>query len=215
MLTSSNPTRASLTGANASSLAFNRLAGLSGGLAGLSGLLYAVTFLIVQNTLWSSLFLLINGLSSIIVLVGLYGLVVEVEPTFARLGLILAVIGGAGATIHGGYDLANSLHPASAALPQAVADLPSQTDPRGLLTFGLTGLGLVVLAWLVGRSAQFPKSLSYLGFALAGLLVELYLARLIILDAKNLLIAVPALLTGFLLGPIWNFWLGLKLWRSS
>jgi hypothetical protein len=46
-----------------------------------------------------------------------------------------------GAAIHGGYDLANLINlPASAA---ALPDLPSQVDPRGLLTFGVMGLGLL------------------------------------------------------------------------
>jgi hypothetical protein len=40
------------------------------------------------------------------------------------------------------------------------------------------------------------------------LLVVLCLGRLLILDPANLLIVIPALLTGFLLNPLWYVWLG-------
>jgi hypothetical protein len=47
------------------------------------------------------------------------------------------------------------------------------------------------------------------------LLVLLYLGRLLILDPANLLIVIPALLTGFLLNPLWYAWLGAWLLRRG
>jgi hypothetical protein len=93
--------------------------------------------------------------------------------------------------------------------------LPSAVDPRGLLTFGLTGLGVFIIAWLMGRSKQFPQGLSYWGYLLAILLVLLYLGRLIILDPKNPIVAVDALLSGLIVHPVWYLWLGIVLWRSK
>jgi hypothetical protein len=123
-------------------------------------------------------------------------------------------VGAIGSAIHGGYDLANALHPPASDLG-ALADLPSQVDPRGLLTFGVTGLGMLVIAWLMGRSGEFPRVLSYLGYVLAVLLLVLYLGRLIVLQATSPIIVVPALLAGFLVNPIWYIWVGLVLWRAQ
>jgi hypothetical protein len=113
--------------------------------------------------------------------------------------------------IHGGYDLANAIHPP--ATPNA--DLPNPIDPRGLLTFGVSGIGLFVIAWLIGRTAGLPKRLGTLGYGLAVLSVVLYLGRLIVLSPRNPLIFVPALLAGFVVYPLWYVWAGLVLWRGS
>jgi hypothetical protein len=92
--------------------------------------------------------------------------------------------------------------------------LPNAIDPRGLLAFGVAGLGLCFIAWLVGQSRLFPRALSYLGYVAAALLVVLYLSRLIILEPTNLLIVLPALLSGFVVNPLWYIWLGIVLWRG-
>jgi hypothetical protein len=115
-----------------------------------------------------------------------------------------------GSAIHGGYDLANGLHP-----PAALnTDLPNPVDPRGLLTFGVAGLGLLLLARLKTQEMRFPRGLAYPGYASAALLVILYLGCLIILQAISLVIVIPALLEGFVVNPPWYAWLGLNLIRS-
>ena len=91
--------------------------------------------------------------------------------------------------------------------------LPSPIDPRGLLTFGVSGLGLLVLAWQSRRSATLPDNLASLGMAVGALLVVVYLGRLIILTPTNLLVAVPAALTGLVLSPLFYIRLGLELRR--
>ncbi len=85
----------------------------------------------------------------------------------------------------------------------------------GLLTFGVAGSGLFVVAWLIVGGWAFPRGLGYLGYLLALLLVMLYLGRLIVLRATSPVILVPAVLAGFLANPIWYIWLGITLWRSK
>jgi hypothetical protein len=147
---------------------------------------------------------MLGGLFSTAALTALYGRVREMESGFALLGLILSLSAALGSAIHAGYDLANALHP-----PEAPsADLPNAIDPRGLLTFGVAGLGLFLLSWLVSQDKSFPKTFAYLGYLSAILMILLYLGRLIILQATNLAIVVPALLEGFIVNPLWYLWLG-------
>jgi hypothetical protein len=198
---------------------YEGFAGLCAGLVGLSGFLYAVAFIVLilagaapqLGGLLSPLFLMLGGLLTLPVLVALYHRLRDTDAAFALLGLLLGVVGAAGAAIHGGYDLANAIHPA-ASVP---GDLPSQVDPRGLLTFLVSGLGLLVIAWLMARGRVFPKLLAYLGLLSALLLVILYLGRLLVLDPKNPAILAPALLNGFLINPIWYGWVGVTLWRGK
>jgi hypothetical protein len=189
---------------------FERFAGWSAVLAGISGFLYSISFIVLQNNLLSALFLMLGGLFSFAALTGLYQPLRGTENGFALLGLLLSLGAALGSAIHGGYDLANALHP-SAGLN---ADLPNPIDPRGLLTFGIAGLGLFLLSWLITHETQLTPSLGYLGFLSAILMIILYLGRLIILQATNLAIVIPALLEGFIVNPIWYIWLGLTLMRN-
>ncbi|HEU5014624.1 MAG TPA: hypothetical protein VFT66_19015 [Roseiflexaceae bacterium] len=194
-------------------MAFERLAGFCGLAAAAANLVYAIAFIVLHDPLLSGLALLLGNLLATAVLCGLYMRVRAVEGGFAVWALLLGTAGALGGTIHGGYDLANALHPPTALA--AVADLPSAIDPRGLLTFGVAGIGLLVFAALIGRSGSFPRGLATLGYVLAALLIVLYLGRLIVLDATSLLILGPALLSGFIVSPLWNAWVGIVLWRGE
>ncbi len=191
---------------------FERFAGLSAIFAGIIGLLYSISFIVLKNASLNALFLMLGGLLTTAALTGVYSRLKETDTTFALWALLLSITGAFGAMIHGGYDLANAINPPAA--NAALASLPSAVDPRGLLTFGVAGLGVFGIAWLMGRSRQFPRGLSYWGYLLAVLLVVLYLGRLIILDPKNPLVAVDALLSGFVVNPVWYLWLGIVLWRG-
>jgi hypothetical protein len=94
-----------------------------------------------------------------------------------------------------------------------LANLPSQVDPRGLLTFGMAGIAILVVSMLMSRG-NFPKNLAYMGYLLGILLIVIYLGRLVILDATSPLIVVPALLTGFIINPLWNIWVSINLRRA-
>ncbi|HEY7357753.1 MAG TPA: hypothetical protein VH590_14850, partial [Ktedonobacterales bacterium] len=189
----------------------------------LGGLAYSISFVIISQSapdvsnVLSPLFLMIGGLLGSAVMLALYQRLRETEASFALWAALLGVVAALGSALHGGYDLANAINPPalSASFHDDLNNLPSQVDPRGLLTFGVTGLALLIVAWLIVRGGQFPRSLGYLGYALAILLIIVYLGRLILLQPGNPVLLGAAALTGFLLAPIWYIWLGLVLWRSQ
>lgn len=190
---------------------YERFAGVCAILAGAFTLLYSISFIILVNEGLSSLCLLINGALATVVLVAVYERLRTAEPSFALWGLLLGLAGALGSAVHGGYDLAAVLHEHAAVDP----NLPAAMDPRGLLTFGASGIGLWVFAWLIVRSKQLPQRLGYLAYAVAALQIILYLGRLIVFDAKNPVIVIPALLAGFIATPVFYVWLGITLWRGA
>jgi hypothetical protein len=190
---------------------YERFGGLCAILVGVSGLLYSVAFVILRSTSLSALFLLLTGLLGTAALVAIYARLRDTDMSFALWALFLGTVSALGSALHGGYDLANALNPPAT----TNLDLPSQIDPRGMLTFGVAGLALWVMAWLILRGVQFPRGLGYLGYVTAALLIIIYLARLIVLDATSPLVLVPALLAGFVASPVWYVWLGLNLWRGA
>jgi disulfide bond formation protein DsbB len=189
---------------------FDRLAGICGVLVGVASFVYAIAFVVLKNDGLSAAMLGVSGLLTTVLFVALYERLRPVDAPLALLGLLLGLAGALGALIHGGYDLANALHPP--VTPNT--DLPSAVDPRGLLVFGVAGIALLIVATLIGRTDGFPRGLAMLGYVSAVLLIVLYLGRLIILDAKHPLIVVVAILSGFLVNPAWNIWVGLSLLRA-
>lgn len=200
---------------------FERLASIAAITAGVIAFLYAVAFIVLvigevapePGFALASLLLLVGGVLSGVALTGLFPRLWEVSAPFALLALLFGVAGTFGAAIHGGYDLAVTLHPPSdvAGLP----DLPSEIDPRGLLSFAFTGIGLLIASWLIVRSGSLPRGLGYLGYLAAALLLVIYLGRLVILDPTSLLVAGPAAIAGFIVNPLWYIWLGLALRRPA
>lgn len=177
--------------------------------AGAFGLLYSISVIMLRSSLLSGLFLLLSGLLTTAALVAVYHRLRETDAAFALWAFLLTAVGALGSAVHDGYDLANTLNPPAG----GPGDLPSQIDPRGLLTFAVAGPGLFVVAWLIVRGGTFPRRLGYPGYLLAILLLTVRLGRQILLDPTNPLLLVPALLAGFMLHPIWFLWLGLLLWR--
>jgi len=192
------------------SKSYLRFAGYSAILAGVLILIYSIAFVILKNQLVYALAQLLGGLATIAMVVALYGRLKDTDAGFALLALAFSLGGALGSAIHSGYDLANAINlPAGNAAAQA--DLPSQIDPRGLLTFAFAGLGLFFFAWLITHGREWPASLGYLAYALAVLLVLTYLGRLVILTPSSPLVLIPAALTGFIANPIFDLWLGVLL----
>ena len=191
---------------------FDRFAGWLSLLAGVAGIGYALAFVVLKNAQLSAVFLTLAPLLAVGGLVAVFVRVRDVEPGFATVALALGAFGSLAASTHGAYDLANVLHPPGA-IP-GFADVPFPVDPRGYGTFGLTGLALILLAWLSSREPELPGWVSPLGIVLGFFLVITWLARLIVLDATSLLVLGPALVSG-LLSPIFFLLLGAWLlgWR--
>lgn len=188
---------------------FERFAGVCAVLAGVAGFLYAVAFVVLQDELLSGLFLMLVGLLTSVALLAVYERLRETDGSFALLALVLGIAGALGSAVHGGYDLANAINP-----PSSMPDLPNPVDPRGLLTFGVAGAALLVVGWLIVRGGQFPRGLGYLAYLSVVLLAILYLGRLIVFDPTSPVILIPALSNGFLINPIFYFWVGVALLRS-
>lgn len=189
---------------------FNSYLGLEAILAAGSALGYAYFFLIAQNPLSASLFLLLSGLFATKVMVGLFVQLRDVNLGFALLALVFGVAGSLGMAIHGGYDLANVINP-----PMTLnTDLPSQLDPRGILAFGSTGLAMLYISWLMSKASGFPKNLSLLGIVSGALLVWIYVARLTVLDPTNPMLLYPVLIEGFIINPLWYLWLAV-VWKKT
>ncbi len=199
---------------------FETVAGYSAFLGGITAFLYAVAFIIISKdnpqmgALLSALFLFLTGVFAVKALVGLYFRLREVNEGFALTALLTGLFGAFGMMIHGGYDLANVINAPVANKP-ALANLPSQIDPRGLLSFGAFGIALLDFSWLMAYSKRFPKSLAYLGFLSGVLSIVLYLGRLTVLSPASPVILFPAVLNGFIVGPLWYTWLGMIFLRGK
>ena len=180
-------------------------------LAGAAGLLYSLAFIVLKSDVLSALFLLLGGFAALVAWIALYERLQAANPPYALLAFVLSAGAAAGSLIHGGYDLSNALHPSATLHP----DLPNPVDPRGLLTFGVAAVGIFFFSWLAARDTGFPQGLVYVGYLSAFLMAVLYLGRLIILQATNPAIIIPALLEGFLVNPIWFIWLGVTLLRTK
>ena len=184
--------------------------------SGIGGFLYSVAFVLIARPSprlgagLSWILLMIGGFLTTVVMVALYERLRDLDRNLALLALLLGTVGALGSVIHGGYEVANIVHP-PASTP---SDLPSPIDPRGLVTFGFAGLGLLGFSTLLQRSPVFPAGLGTLGIVTGIAMIVVYLGRLIIFSPTNPVVLLAAGLTGFILAPAWYIWLGLSLRRS-
>ena len=211
-------------GMGQSAAAYERFAGVCALVAAVGSLAYSVAFVVLKNAGLYSALLMIGGLVTAAVLVGVYSRVRAAGAEVAGLALLLGVIGAMGSLSHGAYDLANAIHPEAspaqviaATSSKALATLPSEIDARGVMTFGIAGVAILLFSWLIARAGNLPRGLGYLGYLLGALLVIVYLGRLIVLDPTTstgtIAVLAPAALTGLIVNPAWLFWLGAALLR--
>ena len=200
----------------ASSRSFERSSGASAIVVGIGGFLYSVAFVIVARSspqtgaFLSALFLFLGGIVAIQVLAAVYRRLRDVDAGFALVAFMFGFAGALGSAIHGAHDLAILLHPPTSPL----TDFPNAVDPRGVLTFGVSGLAVIVVARLMTRGGGFPRGLALLGYLSGILLVLIYLGRLIVFDPASPLLLGPAALEGFIVNPVWYIWLGFMFWRG-
>jgi hypothetical protein len=203
------------TGARAQSVSVFATASVAAFLAAGCGLLYSISFVVLARvssslgTGLSSTFLILGGLLGTAALVGLYERLRGDAGTYVVWVLGVGVAGAMAAVLHGGYDLANVLHP-----PGGTSNLPNAVDPRGLGTFGLAGIAVLGFSLLMTGTSGLG-GLRNLGLLSGALLVLVYLARLIILNPSNPLVLGPAAVEGFIVNPLWYVWLGIVLRRAA
>jgi hypothetical protein len=189
-------------------MSFARFSSVCAYLAAFAGLGYSIVFVATTDDdtrFGEGLeggFLLAGGMLAVAVAAGLYEHVRERDPGFALLALLLGAGGGFGAAIHGAYELAVAVEGAEG------ADLPSAIDPRGFLTFGVTGAAVALFASLL------RARLRTIGFVFALLLAILWIGRLVGGDADDAALLVPAALAGFVANPLWYVSVGRELSRG-
>jgi hypothetical protein len=211
----SGQARADVRGPAARSTGFLATAAWAAFLTAGCGLLYSASFVIVARASaglgggLSAAFLMLGGLLGAGALVGLYERLRAEAGAALLWALVVGLAGAFAAVLHGGYDLANAIHP-----PGAASGFPSQVDPRGLGTFGLAGVSLLGFSALMARAPDLGV-LRALGFVSGALLVLVYLARLVLLDPANPLVLAPAAIEGFVVNPAWYVCLGVALRRAA
>jgi hypothetical protein len=199
------------------SVTFDRFGGNCAILLGIGGLVYAILFAFVVagsptwvTGLWLT-FLLIGGLLTTVVTVALYQRLRETDEGVALLALLLGFASAVGAVVHATYQLIPLVHPNPLALSPT-----TPSDPLGLLRFGLAGVTLLILAVLIVRSEQFPRSLGYLAYFGGALLVFIYVGRLFdFITPANKITLIPPFLYGFIVHPVFYVWLGRELLRTA
>ena len=195
---------------------FERFAGLCAIAVAVSGIAFAAAFLVFLRNedeaadAITNVLLIVGGLLSTAFFLALYDWLRQTDAMFALWGLILGLGGALGSVAHGGFDLANIVDE-----PDVEIGFPSPTDPRGLFTFAITGLGALVFAWLILQGGRFPRPLGYVAAASGLLLIALYFSRLIVFDADSPGVLALSVLVGFVVNPAFYFWAGLELWRGS
>jgi hypothetical protein len=192
------------------SLEFERFAGQAARAVAVMGFLYSVVFVLVVEkgyrwaAILTSILLLVGALLSSAVFVALYGRLHLIDPLISLWVTLLGFAAAIGSAMHGGYDLGILIK-----TPEAFStELPNPTDPRGLATFGLAALTILLFSWLMSRTADFPETLVRIGYGASALLAVTYVGRLIIVNPKNPVIAVAAVAAGFVLTPVWYAWVG-------
>jgi hypothetical protein len=192
------------------SLEFERFAAQAARAVAVMGFLYTALFVIVveNGARWAailtSILLLGGALLSSVVFIALYGRLHLVDPLISLWVTLLGFAAAIGSALHGGYDLGVLIK-----TPAAYStEVPNFTDPRGMATFALAGLAIVLFSWLMARTDEFPETLIRIGYGAAVLLGIVYVGRLVILNPKNPVIAIAAVLAGFVFTPVWYAWVG-------
>jgi hypothetical protein len=195
-------------------VSFERFAGWTSIAVAIGGIAYSLSFVIFLNNgsdtaaTVADLALMLGGFAVTAVLIAVFRRLRETEAAFALWAVLLGILGAAGSGLHGGFDLAVQVKDPAG----TVSDLAANpTDPRGLATFALSGLALLLISWLIIAGGRLPKRLGYLGVLAGALLLIVYVGRLTVFNPKNPFLLTMAVLSGFVVNPAWFAWLGLVL----
>jgi hypothetical protein len=195
---------------------FETVAGIAAMVTGICVFCYAISLVILAVSLHvgigalrlASIFLIFGSLASTLVWVAIYARLRETDAAFALWALIVGIVGHFGSVAYGGYDLAASV---TNGQQPTIGRIIDQASPQGLFTFGVVGLSLFVIAWMIERGGTFPRPLGYVGYVFALLSIYIYPARVILQQLNNPALAGPIILIGFIVGPLFYIWLGVTL----
>ncbi len=197
-------------------VSFMRFAGLASVLVSVGAVAYAIVFIaIVEGAgggtleLWFFL-LMAGGIATVPVLVALYLLLRDIDAGFALTAFLFGLMAALGGILHGAYNLGGN------ATAPAGGYGPGQEEvAHGILRYGVAGLSLLLLAWLIERHPDLPRGLAYLGYLGGAVLVFIYIGRLYdFIEPGNYVSLIPPIAYGFAIHPLFYAWLGLLLWRS-
>jgi hypothetical protein len=200
--------------------AFQSFAGAAAIAVGIGGLVYAILFAYIVagaprwiHELWF-LSLMLGAALSTLVMVAVYLWLRGTDEGFALWALLLGLAGALGGILHGASNLVRILRPPNG-LALTFEIVVSPLDPVGVLRYGVAGMSLLVVAWLVLRGQQFPNGLGYLAYLGGALLVFIFFGRLgDFITPDNRVSLIPPILFGFVVHPAFYIWLGLELRRG-
>lgn len=90
----------------------------------------------------------------------------------------------------------------------AISATSDGLDPQGWLSFGMVGAWVLAVSLLALRENAWPKSLSYVGIALASIYWLIVVGN--VFDI-GILLSIAAALGGVVLAPIWYILVGIRL----
>jgi hypothetical protein len=197
------------------SRAFARFAGIASIFVGLGGLVYALLFVYIVagaprlvGNIWY-LLLMLGGLFSLVVVAALYRALREVDAGFALVAMLLGFLAAAGGLLHGAGLLGEVLGPRIQGVPPLY-----DTISGGFLRYGIQGVALLLVGWLLARSEAFPRGLAWVAGTGGILLVLIYLGRLFDFVTPAVRVSlIPPVLYGLVIHPVFYVWLGLRLRR--
>jgi hypothetical protein len=197
---------------------FNRLAGSLAIAVALGGLAYGILFGWIVLGAPEGVFVtwlllaILGGLAVTAVFVGAYEAFRDVAKPFMLWALLLGVGAGLGQMLNASVILGYEV---GAAVPPP-AGFEGTPDPVGILRFGLNGMALFLLGWVIVRAPDVPRTLGLLAELGGALLVIMYVGRLTgVIDPANRLTLIPPLLYGLLVHPVFFVWLGRWLRRGA
>jgi hypothetical protein len=194
---------------------FGRIAVVSAVLAAVASVVFTGAFAVVaeegdrwaQWTAWAAL--LGGGLVALPVMVALRAVLVGGEPQVALVGLLLGVAGALGSSIHAAFELSLLANPVDG------PGVPNAVDPRGFMTYGVTGLALLVFGGLLVRDRRLGREPGWLALAGGALFVVVFVSRLTVLDPQTNVIRVAAISSGLAVVPAFYLVLAWALYRRE
>jgi hypothetical protein len=201
---------------------FQRFSSWSAIIVGGLSILYAVYFLLVSKApddsgrLNSWLILAASGIFGSAAYVALYQRVRGVSEGYALWGLLLGLAGSAMIVTNGMYQALLIYNLQNGQVAKSAFDAALQVgqpaDPKGVWTFFIFAIILLVFGRLILNGASLPRNLGYVAYLNAILLVLLFIGNVF---GIPLLIYIPGGLTSVIVTPLWWIWLGRELGKTQ